>query len=550
VEPELRIQRLELQEELLTHLRGVREVRKALAFAAGRVQSVLAVRAAAVAARRPDGGARILHATFPDRSPWDLDLFAAYLAGDRPRIPPHLALAPVERRGRNWAVLAVHDPDREFGPGHRELLFGVAGVLSDIVGGIDGRKLRDTRRRIENKIADRQDFKDLIYDILHGILSLTRYDHSSALLLSAADGQYELAAEQIAYAKAKSRSIGARYPWDSALDGVWVRGEVLRFTRSNGGWTGDADPGLASFLESVGEHGDGPPQNALLCAPILTPGDTRGMLKVASGRPDLLGAYEAELVREFLPLASLAIQFSRRAETLQERILESERKHILATLTQGTSHDVNNALGSVIPLIQQIRADADRGDLDPKTLRADLDHIERSLQTCRRIFGGMLSVARGAGRPVGTANLRRAIDTAVSVLEERLRRHGVTLELDLPREIPEVGAGQNDVTQLFLNLFGNADEAMPRGGTLSVTVVPRDDRIAVRVADTGVGIPTADRARIFESFYSTKPEGTGLGLTVVSSVVRRMGGTVSVESQEGEGTAFLLDLPVARGEAP
>jgi signal transduction histidine kinase len=286
----------------------------------------------------------------------------------------------------------------------------------------------------------------------------------------------------------------------------------------------------------------------MLCAPILTPGDTRGLLKVSARRPHVLGAYEADLVREFLPLASLAIQFSRKAETLEKQVVLSERKHILANLTQGTSHDVNNALGAVIPLIQQIRDDAARGVLEPEILRADLDHMERSLQTCRRIFGGMLSVARGAGRPVGLANLRRAIDTALSVLEERFRRRGVTVELDLPREIPEVRAGQNDATQLFLNLFSNADEAMPGGGAISVTVRPARDRIAVRVSDTGVGMAPDVRGRIFESFYSTKPEGNGLGLTVVSSVVRQMGGAISVESKEGEGTVFLLDLPAVTGE--
>ena len=110
--------------------------------------------------------------------------------------------------------------------------------------------------------------------------------------------------------------------------------------------------------------------------------------------------YESELMSSFLPQAGGPMH-AERTESLETKMLAAERKHAIADVARGVSHDLNNAVGAVLPLVEQMRADADSGTLDPKTFGDDLKQIEHSLQVCRRIFSGMLTfrTARREHRP-------------------------------------------------------------------------------------------------------------------------------------------------------
>src|ERR1700730_10075300 len=133
----------------------------------------------------------------------------------------------------------------------------------------------------------------------------------------------------------------------------------------------------------------------MLCAPLATRERVLGLLKVASKHSGLFGSYEAELVAQFLPHASIALQNSQRTQSLEQTLIQAERKHAMADLARGVAHDVNNALGAVLPLVQQMQADLRGGRIEPAVLVEDLGDVEQSVQVCRRIFGGMLSFARG-----------------------------------------------------------------------------------------------------------------------------------------------------------
>jgi signal transduction histidine kinase len=283
----------------------------------------------------------------------------------------------------------------------------------------------------------------------------------------------------------------------------------------------------------------------MLCAPVATPGGALGVLKISTRRRGVLGAYEARLIEDFLPLISLTVQFLLHTEWLHEQILRSERKYALANLTRGVTHDLNNALGAMLPLVQQMREDVRGGHLDPATLAKDLDSIERSLQTCRRIFGGMLAIARGTSpQGAGHGNLRRAIDGALSVLEDSFDRQSIAVTLDLPRELPAIRGSQGDLTQVFLNLFTNARDAMPAGGTLAVAARNDARAVEVEVKDDGTGIPRSNLDRISEPFFTTKLSGNGLGLSICRSIVWDVGGEMGIDSEEGAGTTVRLTLPV------
>ena len=546
---QFQIRLLRLQSDLHSRLRNVGDVRKALVYGLRATKEVFETREAAIATLKPGRSRADVIFRLPRETTWDRYLLTEYIAGKRPQITWDYLLAPVRRRERGWAVLALRDEAREFTAQERQALFSVTQILTDVVQAVDEERTRTVRRRIEQKLADRQEPKDLIYDIIHGLRSLTYYDHSASLLISK-DGSeaLELVAEQIAWTKGKSRRIGLRLDLDREMSDYLRKGGIHLYEREGVGWRNSQGgshpslPRLIGYCEASG--GSAPPEVAMVCAPISTPDGTLGMLKISARRKGVLGDYEARLVNEFVPLTSLAVQVSVRTEALHERLLQSERKHALANLTRGITHDVNNALGAMLPLVQQMYEDTSSGRVEPSTLSKDLEYIEKSIMTCRRIFGGMLAIARGSDRSVGHGNLRRSIDGALSVLEDSLKRNSVKVVLDLPQEIPTIRGTQGDLTQLFLNVCTNARDAMPKGGKLRISARPERRTVRVTVQDTGCGIPADVLHMIFEPFYSTKADGSGLGLSICRSILWDIGGEMKIESKEGEGTRLELTLPI------
>jgi two-component system, NtrC family, sensor kinase len=249
-----------------------------------------------------------------------------------------------------------------------------------------------------------------------------------------------------------------------------------------------------------------------------------------------------------MPLAAVAIQNSQRTVTLETKMLEAEKKHAVANLLRGVSHDVNNALGCVLPLVQQILADAQSNRLQGDTLSQDLEQIEQSIQTCRRIFGGMLALARGASQPSVQANVRRALDSTLAVLRDGLERQGIHLNVQLGDVVPNIQTGQGDLEQLLINLATNARDAMPKGGLLTIRIESSGDNIAILIHDTGCGIRPEAMARVQEPFFTTKQHGNGLGLSICQSIIRNVGGRMEIESQAGVGTRVRVLLPMTRSQ--
>jgi two-component system NtrC family sensor kinase len=551
---QFQINLLRLQADLHTRLGSVRDVRKALVHGVRAAREVFGAEHAAVATLKPGRSTADVVFTIPKKAAWDGKLLTQYIAGARPDIPWNILMAPVRRRGRNWAALALENKSARFTADQRQALFSITQTLTDIVQAVDDERTRGVRRKIEQKIADRQEAKDLIYDILHGLRSLTYYDHSASLLISR-DGSepLELVAEQIAWTKAKSKRIGLRLVMDDSLRAMLSVMGVHVYERTRDSWRhvhDDCDPRLPELLYYQASSGDSvPPELGMVCAPIATPDGTLGVLKISARRRGVLADFEAALVEEFVPLTSLAVQFAVRTESLQERILQAERKHALANLTRGITHDVNNALGAMLPLVQQMREDVDIGQMTPRTLTGDLKSLERSIQTCRRIFGGMLAIARGSSHGIGHGNLRRALESVLSVLEDSLNRRSVEVELDLPEELPTIHGSQGDLTQLFLNICTNARDAMPGGGRLSIVVRCDNGTVQVQVRDTGAGISSDDLERVFEPFFTTKIDGSGLGLSICRSILWDIGGDMKIDSEEGKGTCSFISLPVLEGES-
>ena len=487
-----------------------------------------------------------------DEGEWDSAMLGRFFRKQRPEIPMTVLLAPLRRRERIWRVLGVHQGDkRAFVPDDVSTLNRIAATVSELIHRMDRDRIAEVRSRIQRKIMEELRPKDLFYQILHGLRTLTGYDHSSALLVTGESGDVlQLVAEQIAWRKSKSERIGLRVPISPKIRRILDDTPVMGFDREAGGWIEWQGRDATALVEMFDYNA--PPQDgevdrrerSMVCAPIVSRDGILGLLKIASCHPDSLGAYEVRLVERFMPPVSVAIRNSRRTESLEQNLREAERKNAMADLARGVAHDLNNALGGILPLVQQLRRDGERKQVDPEVMVEDLKQIEQSIQVCRRIFGGMLNFARGTATESLGGDLRAALGNAQTMLEDGMRRRGILCECTLPDEIPNVRAGQTDLDQVFFNLLANARDAMPDGGSVRIEAQARERDLLVVVEDTGSGISAADLPRIQEPFFTTKHGGTGLGLSIVRSILWNAGGNMKLSSREGQGTRVEVMLPL------
>lgn len=540
--------------EVTASLEGVRDPDKALRLALREAREFFGADAACLAVY-PHGQSEVeLALRLGEGFAWELDAFADYLRGVRHEIAPTLCVARVDRRARLWAAVGMQRAEQAWSKDEVRRVRRYWKAVERGLRRLDRARVSDVRARIDRKLMEQVRPKDLFYHVLHGLRSLTHYDHSASLLTHDADcSRLVVVAAQMAWRKGKSKQVGNELVLTAEHEELLARGVVLGFDRDaedTGGlgpgwreWRGRADGDLAELLDCSREEDQ--PEGSMIVAPLCGREGLLGVLKVAACSPRALGRWEVDLVQRFVPQVVVAIRNLQRAEDLESGLLRAEKKHVVANLVRGVSHDINNAFGAVLPLVQQMRSDLRQSDLDREELLEDLSQVEDSLQVCRRIFGGMLSFAKGSARSVGEGDLHLAVDSMRAVLEKSLERTGVKLVLELPAELPRLRGGQGDLEQLVLNLAENARDAMLSGGTLTISARDASPWVELVIADTGEGMDPHTAGRVCEPFFTTKPGGNGLGLSICRSILWGLRGKFSLESQPGAGTRVRMLLPVA-----
>jgi signal transduction histidine kinase len=492
--------------------------------------------------------------THPHDAECDLDLVESLLGGEQRPIPRGTICARITRRGRPWGMIVLVKRAGGFPDGYPRALGHVADEVSDLLERRDQERLSEVRARIDGKMMRELPPKDLYYQVLDGLHQLTRYDHSAALWIwNPALSSLELVAEQVAWRKMKSTIIGRTTVLDTGLHALLGDGVVYGFDRDDGAWREWTPHGaveLARLLD-LGGAADvtRPDERAMLCAALGAREGPLGLLKLSALHPETFRDHELAIVERFTLLASLALQRARTIESLQSRMLKLERQNALAHLARGVAHDINNALGQVLPLVQQIRADLKDDRLDPVVLADDLERIEHALQVTRGIFGRMMRFARGSTKSLGPGDVALAFDTVRGVMRDTLTRGRITLHDRIDPALPAVRCGQSDLERLLLNLMSNARDAMPDGGTLEVAARGASHHVELVIADQGVGMTHETLREIERPFFTTKEHGTGLGLSTCRSIVAEAGGELAIESEPGVGTRVTAHLPPAPLEA-
>jgi len=247
-------------------------------------------------------------------------------------------------------------------------------------------------------------------------------------------------------------------------------------------------------------------------------------------------------------LRSTQVELRARMEaqrSAENRLVQAAKLAAVGEMAAGIAHELNNPLTSVTGFAELALDDIPE---DSET-RKDLEIVMREAVRARDVVRRLLDFARQSESERARASLNEVVDDVVALSRHLIRTSGVTLKLDLEKNLPWVLVDVNQMKQVLLNLIHNALQAMPAGGEMIIATESayRDGRdwIIVSVCDTGVGIPKLDQARIFEPFYTTKGNqgGTGLGLSVTYGIITDHGGQIDVESQPGTGSKFTVWLP-------
>jgi signal transduction histidine kinase len=178
--------------------------------------------------------------------------------------------------------------------------------------------------------------------------------------------------------------------------------------------------------------------------------------------------------------------------------------------------------------------------------------IMGEIERVNRIVEDILFVARPLQLNLAPETLLAVIESVVQRSQAQLKAGQTVTAIRCAKDLPLVRLDRQRMEQVFTNLFTNAVQAMPGGGRLTIDVTTntveqnRHRNVVLVVTDTGPGIPAEVQRRIFEPFFTTKTKGTGLGLAVARRIVEEHGGAIKVESEEGRGTSFVIELPVER----
>ena len=228
---------------------------------------------------------------------------------------------------------------------------------------------------------------------------------------------------------------------------------------------------------------------------------------------------------------------------LEEQLQISDKMASVGLLAAGVAHEVNTPLTGISSFTQMLLTDADPND--PKTRM--LEKIEQQTFRAAKIVNGLLNLSRSGPNADETAviDLNSVINDVLSLLEPQLVAGKIKVRRELSTSPALVSGVEHKLQQVFLNLFLNARDAMPKGGWLSISTRSDGGQVVAEVGDTGSGIPSEHLARIYDPFFTTKliGKGTGLGLSITYGIVREHDGTLSCHSAVGHGTKFTVTLP-------
>jgi signal transduction histidine kinase len=397
---------------------------------------------------------------------------------------------------------------------------------------------------------------EVLDQILDAVLSITHAERG--FLLLATEQTSAQAAESVAGLRVRAsrrRDGGSLEPSLAGLSLPLIRRAVERGqTVSASEPPGDGDGSQATVTLTE--------RSSAVCIPLSS---TRGKDWVGDGRRDILGAiyvdnyslpFGVEILRAAEALArhaALAVEnalvFAREQQTIEElrrtqqQLLHSEKLATIGMMAAGIAHELNTPLTYILGNIELLTL----REL-PEEQRGLLDSIEKGALRLKALAQNLLAFSRPSKEEPVATSANDLIERSLEMCRYPILKGGVRVERQLGDGLPPLCVVPSDIETALINLIINAVQVIPRGGTLTLRSRALDSgMVEITVADTGPGIPEALRARIFEPFVTSKPEGqgTGLGLSTTSLIVERHSGKIDFATEIGRGTEFRVLLPAS-----
>ncbi len=301
-----------------------------------------------------------------------------------------------------------------------------------------------------------------------------------------------------------------------------------------------------------------------LDVPLSVKGDVIGTLNVGCHQPGAFGPTDVETLTEIANPVAIAIQNqrlhagtqrfaeklerrvkerTRKLEEVQAQLIETERFAAAGRLAAAIAHEINNPMQSIRSGLELLARRVPTHD------DVSQQYIDILLEEQARVSGIIQQMLdfyrppRGDREPTDVNDVIRGVLRLIEI-----DHHGLRVETDLDPKPPLIHANADQLKQVFLNLGLNAIESMSKSGHLTITTAGHADGVVIRFTDEGPGIPARDIGHIFEPFYTTKPDGLGIGLSVSRGLIEAHGGEIAVHSREGEGATFEIRLPATPEE--
>ena len=326
------------------------------------------------------------------------------------------------------------------------------------------------------------------------------------------------------------------------------------------------DPSFAPWRVEAARRGYG----SIIALPLIAKEGPFGVLVIYASEPDAFDSEEVTLLTELAHdlaygIAALRTQEAKlRAETEVERqrevLFRSEKLAALGRLAAGVGHELKNPLAVIGGRVKLLQMDIGHAQpLAPDQVARHVKSLEEAAERMRRIMEGLSTYSKPRKPEATLLRMGDLIEATRELVSYQARKSEVAIAVDATPDLPQIRGDRSQLMQVLLNLATNAIEAMAdKGGQLTLRASVRQSRsgtgsgspapdrfVVVEVADTGPGIPVDTLGKIWDAFYTTKSEGTGLGLSIVRGLVEEQpGASIEVQSRPGEGTTFILALPV------
>lgn len=239
-------------------------------------------------------------------------------------------------------------------------------------------------------------------------------------------------------------------------------------------------------------------------------------------------------------------EMHRELKAKQAELIQSEKLAALGRLAGGVAHELKNPLTGIVGNAELMLRRLDKDKNHNECIHV-LETVKKEGNRCQDLAKNLLQFSRQKKGKMKLASVNQILEDALKILSYHLYQAGAPIKLvkNLAPGLPMVLADADQIEQVIVNLVINSRDAMPKGGTLTLTTSRRNGKVAIDISDTGIGIPDDLKSRIFEPLFTTKAEGkgTGLGLSVSRDIIQNHNGEIYFKSKPGEGTTFTIVLP-------